>query len=158
MVIVRKTLHRILIFILFIALVGGCGKDDASTDSIAPKKIEGKQLLFGGDTYKIYGFASNGICKIPEGTVSGVTTDIRNTPRYTYQKLDSKTSSFRCNYKTRVSSRTSYAYYDVSFSLTLTFTSSTSGTLSGTAYFVKTSGNNGRSSHYNFKNKAFTLK
>ncbi|MGD9978419.1 MAG: hypothetical protein AB7S54_10855 [Bacteroidales bacterium] len=153
----RKVIFNILVFSLFVIALAGCKKDDASEDSIAPKNIVGKQLLFNGGSYDVSEFTSNGTCKIPEGTEYGITTEVTKTPRYTYKRSDLKTASFTCNYSEKSTILSNYTYYDASFDLTLSFITTTSGTLTGTVNFIKTGGNGGKSMYFTFKDKAFTL-
>jgi hypothetical protein len=136
-----------------------CSKDDIlDTDSgNAPSSIVGKRLLFNGGSYNVYGFTSNGGCNVPEGIEYGITTNLTKYPTYTYKKNSSSTASFTCNYSEKSKILSEYTYYDVSYNLTLSFITTTSGNLTGTVNFIKTGGNGGKSMYFTFKDKAFTF-
>jgi len=104
------------------------------TKEYTPSNIYYKAIILDGGSVKISGFTSGGSC-----SVTGGIYPLSGTPSYNYSKTTSSVAAFMWHY-TEVSGSGSYrTYYDYVQKVTLTFSSSTSGTYKGTMT-LKTSG------------------
>jgi len=137
-----------LMFLLIIILFNACsdktdspfteGDNNSSNDN--PQKeytttnIYNKTIVLDGGSIKISKFTSGGSCSITGGIYS-----LSGTPSYTYSKTSSSVAAFMWHYA-EVSGSGSYrTYYDWVQKVTLSFSSSTSGTYTG-SMTLKTSG------------------
>jgi len=122
--------------------------------NVMPNSIIGKRLLF-NLSYDVSGFTSSGTCTVPSGLIYGMTYTITKSPTYTY-KVNNSNALFTCKYSYKETMFSFYTNFDVTYNLTLTFLTTTSGTLTGTVNFIKTSGDLD-SMYFTFTDQPFTL-